>query len=191
MPGDPDILKPKFSAYTDASVSEAGQATGAILVCALEGKKKIESLHVVNYGQSGILSNKAELDTKILALHRLPAFSLVSLFSDSSATVDMLQAFRKNQPKMKGLHKVLSEEEVKILDEGIKRQPVSFQYLPRENDRMRIVDHFCRYARRQPVGVTEIYLPPSTFSLHSQIRTLTKAVINANVNGAELNLDEF
>lgn len=135
-------------AYTDASIDrQTGQATGAIVFLDA-GSLKLHSAHVMNYGIKGLRIHKPEVDSKIAALHLAPQNSLVTVFSDSSGSVDTLNRYMSRRSNS-NLHKFFDDmNEIDFLHQGLARQSrVQFEYMNREQEMMRLADAFSRFAR--------------------------------------------
>jgi ribonuclease HI len=168
-----------LNAYTDASVSENGLETGVvILMTNARGAKKIHSLHLLNFGTRNRGNAVLELETKIAALHLAPLGSLDSVISDSSSSLDMINAFRRRQEGEKtSIERHLKEKQMRLFENGLNKHPdVQFVHQLRETRRMRMTDSFSRSARYLPLGAHR-FIPSQALKLEMQKEQLRKMLI--------------
>lgn len=146
-------------AYTDASVSEGGEASAAVVLMNLN-RWDFNSVHLFHFGHGGVKNYKAEIDAKIAALHVAPAGTLRHVFSDSKGTVGKLNSLLQGLPD-KNIHKHLDAEDIAFFEEGVERQPgVQFSFMSRQARQMRLVDKFSRFARNHEALYTHAQANP-------------------------------
>ena len=140
----------RLTAFTDASVSEAGEATAAIILMNVR-QNFIYSAHVMNMGFN-LTSNQAEMAAMITALGVAPAGTLEKIVCDNIGAVESLRKHRYRGTSKQT--RLLSDADMDALDDGISRhRRVIFERVPRSDNNIRLADKFSRLARGMEPGV--------------------------------------
>ena len=165
----------KLNAYTDASISEEGEATSVIMLVGNKGRS-LHSVHLINFGFQKVRNIvKFELDTKIAAMVLAPKKSLNGVVSDSEGSVLMLKTYAHTS-RLRKLRHHLSDEDISILDQALNHQPeVDFYYLSRKKYIMRLTDNFSRLARGQDTGCKS-YIGAKGKTLSDQVNMMYQQI---------------
>lgn len=161
----------KLVAFTDASVSEQGEATAAIIIMNVK-QNLIHSAHVLNLGH-GLSSTQAEMAAMVTSLRLAPAGMLDSVVCDNISAVESIKKYLRSGTSKQ--IRALSPEDLAELDEGIKRQGfIRFEGVSRSDNNIKLADKFSRLARGAEAGTIRSASPQPGIRLFEQKQQLEK-----------------
>lgn len=173
----------KLTAYTDASISQAGEGTGAVVFVRSDKKGLLQSVSLLNFGFRVAVTNAhTEMEALIEAMHLTPKRSLSHLVSDNDGAVSLLQRYQKSRESMAKIMNLIGQNGLDRLDSGLRRHPeLRIEYNSREKYMMRIVDSFSRLARGGRTGIHHVEIPDAD-KIGKQRDIIVKTMMNPPVS---------